>query len=174
MKTISATVMSLGLLAAGLATPAPAAAPNWVKVIPVDLAHEAANAAFAACRKLGAHPTVGVMDPFGQMKVLLVDDNATLMGQKAVVKTLYLALMLPSSTATVYGRPEPYGPPEIGPSSSVFDHIAPGMTLDAPGAIPITVNKVVVGAIGVAGSPTGAMDDQCAKAGIAKIQDRLK
>ena len=171
MKAVLLSTLAASLLAAA---PARAADPAWVKVIPMDLAHEAANAAMAECRRQGAHPSVGVMDPFGQLKVLLIDDNASLLSQKALPKAMYLALMLPSSTATVYSRPEPYGPPEIGPSSGVFDHIAPGMTLDAPGAIPITVNKVVVGAIGVSGSPTGAMDDACAQAGIAKIADRLK
>jgi uncharacterized protein GlcG (DUF336 family) len=32
----------------------------------------------------------------------------------------------------------------------------------------------VVGAIGAAGAPGGNLDDDCAKAGLAKIQDRLK
>jgi uncharacterized protein GlcG (DUF336 family) len=32
----------------------------------------------------------------------------------------------------------------------------------------------VVGAIAVSGSPTGQADEVCAKAGIAKIADRIK
>ena len=63
---------------------------------------------------------------------------------------------------------------EIGPSAGVFERIAPGKPLNQPGAIPITVDRVVVGAIGVSGATTYEMNDACAKAGIAKIQDRLK
>ncbi len=176
-QSIHAALASLAALGAalgpsiGLAQPA---ATVWVRSIPLKLAQEAANAALNACEKQGAHPSVGVMDVFGDMKVMLIGDNASMLSQKALPKTMYLALMLPSSTATVYARPEPFGPPEIGPSSGVFDRIAPGKTLDAPGSIPIKVGAVVVGAIGVSGSPTGAMDDACAQAGIAKIADRLK
>jgi uncharacterized protein GlcG (DUF336 family) len=32
----------------------------------------------------------------------------------------------------------------------------------------------VLGAIGAAGAPGGDLDDACAKAGLAKISDRLK
>ena len=174
----------------GYAAPAPAPAPapaaaapvalpkmpadGFVPAIPLDLAHEAANAALEACRAQGAHPSVGIMDPFGQLKLLLVDDNATLIGQKAVMKTMYLALMLPSSTMSTYTRNEVADAREIGPSAGVFERIAPGKPLNQPGAIPITVGRVVVGAIGVSGALTYEMNDACAKAGIAKIQDRLK
>ncbi len=169
------SIAALATLAALSVAPLAASAQTaWVRSIPLKLAQEAANAALAECQKQGAHPSVGVMDVFGEMKVMLVDDNATLLSQKALPKIMYLALMLPSSTATVYGRPEPFGPPEIGPSSGVFDRIAPGKTLDAPGAIPIKIGAVVIGAIGVNGGASGVMDDACAQAGIAKIADRLK
>lgn len=180
MKTALKGVLAAACLfpAIGYAAPAPTPAPAsgpvaFVKSIPLDLAQEAANAAMADCRRQGAHPTVGIMDTFGELKLLLVDDNASLIGQKAVIKTMYLALMLPASTMATYTRNEVADAREIGPSAGVFERIAPGKPLNQPGAIPITVNKVVVGSIGVSGALTYEMNDACAKAGIAKIQDRL-
>jgi uncharacterized protein GlcG (DUF336 family) len=165
----------VGALALALLPIGAVAAPvQFERSIPLDLAHEAANAALAACRAKGAHPTVGIMDAFGQVKLLMVDDTATLLSQKAVVKTMFLALMLPASTLAVSTRNEVADAREIGPSAGVFERIAPGKALVQPGAIPITIDKEVIGVIGVNGSPTGVMDDECAKAGIAKIQDRLK
>jgi len=189
MKTVLNGAAIACAVAAAIAVPvqaAPAAtAPpptGFVRSIPLDLAQEAANAALADCRRQGAHPTVGVMDFAGQLKLLLVDDNASLISQKAVVKTMYLALMLPASTMATYTRDEVADAREIGPSAGVFERIAPGKPLNQPGAIPLTVEemvngvvkKVVVGAIGVNGALTYEMNDACAKAGIAKIQDRLK
>jgi uncharacterized protein GlcG (DUF336 family) len=157
----------------GFAAPVPPSS-GFVRSIPLDLALEAANAALADCRRQGAHPTVGVMDFAGQVKLMLVDDNASLISQKAVLKTMYLALMLPTSTMSTYTRDEVADAREIGPSAGVFERIAPGKPLNQPGAIPIRVGNVVVGAIGVNGALTYEMNDACAKAGIAKIQDRLK
>ena len=42
------------------------------------------------------------------------------------------------------------------------------------GGIVIKASDEVVGAIGAAGAPGANLDDDCAKAGLAKIQDRLK
>ena len=43
-----------------------------------------------------------------------------------------------------------------------------------PGAIPIMAGSDLVGAIAASGSPSGQADEVCVKAGLAKIQDRVK
>jgi uncharacterized protein GlcG (DUF336 family) len=43
-----------------------------------------------------------------------------------------------------------------------------------PGGVTIKVGDEVVGAIGVAGGPGGNYDENCARAGLDKIKDRLK
>jgi uncharacterized protein GlcG (DUF336 family) len=43
-----------------------------------------------------------------------------------------------------------------------------------PGGFPIMAGADLVGAIAVSGSPTGGADEVCAKAAMAKIQDRIK
>ena len=42
------------------------------------------------------------------------------------------------------------------------------------GGVPIKLGDEVIGAIGAAGAPGAKLDDGCARAGLAKISDRLK
>ena len=42
------------------------------------------------------------------------------------------------------------------------------------GGVPVKVGNEVIGAVGVGGAPGGHLDEQCAVAGIAKVQDSLK
>ncbi|WP_347614310.1 GlcG/HbpS family heme-binding protein, partial [Comamonas thiooxydans] len=42
------------------------------------------------------------------------------------------------------------------------------------GGVPVKVGNEVIGAVGVAGAPGGHLDDQCAQAALAKVQDLLK
>jgi uncharacterized protein GlcG (DUF336 family) len=42
------------------------------------------------------------------------------------------------------------------------------------GGVVIKLHDEVIGAIGAAGAPGGDLDENCAKAGLAKIRDRLK
>ncbi len=47
--------------------------------------------------------------------------------------------------------------------------LQPGMVA-APGGIPLPVNGKVVGAIGVSGAPSGAMDSRAAQAGADSLK----
>jgi uncharacterized protein GlcG (DUF336 family) len=54
----------------------------------------------------------------------------------------------------------------------MFDKL-PNLLL-AGGGVAIRVDKEVIGAIGISGAPGSNLDDGCARAGLAQIQDRLK
>ena len=186
-----AAVAALALSMASVSTaPATAqgAAPavTWLRSIPLDLATEAAKAALAACR--GKHASVGVVDHDGHMIVLYVDDYATMIGQKALPQKLHAAIIRQSPTQVMVDNSKedkvaPAGP-EVDWEAKIIDRFNEG-ALISPGAIPlftgVAPNRMLVGAIGVAGaSPPGAGigivddDEVCARAGVAKIQDRLK
>ena len=47
-------------------------------------------------------------------------------------------------------------------------------TIDMGGGLPIIVDKETIGAIAVSGAPGWDMDEACAKAGLAKVADKLK
>jgi uncharacterized protein GlcG (DUF336 family) len=42
------------------------------------------------------------------------------------------------------------------------------------GGVPVKVGDEVIGAVGVGGAPGGHLDEKCAMAGIAAVQDMLK
>jgi len=42
------------------------------------------------------------------------------------------------------------------------------------GGVPVKAGNEVIGAIGVGGAPGGHLDEQCAVAALAKVQDQLK
>ena len=58
------------------------------------------------------------------------------------------------------------------PAAANLVHI-PGYLL-LGGGVPVKVGNEVIGAVGVAGAPGGHLDEQCATAAIAKVQDLLK
>jgi uncharacterized protein GlcG (DUF336 family) len=50
----------------------------------------------------------------------------------------------------------------------------PAMGTPRQGGVPLMAGGDVIGAVAVSGAPSGAQDEPCAKAGIAKIQDRIR
>ncbi len=58
------------------------------------------------------------------------------------------------------------------PAAANLVHI-PGYLL-LGGGVPVKVGNEVIGAVGVGGAPGGHLDEQCAVAAIAKVQDQLK
>ena len=178
---IVVAAFALTMLGAG-STPAMAQDVKWLRSIPLDLATEAAKAAFAACK--GKHASVGVVDHDGHMTVLIVDDGATMIGQKALPQKLHAAIIRQSPTQVIVGNSKGTIAPEVDWEAKIIDRFNDGALIQ-PGAIPIFTGegptRMLVGAIGVAGaSPPGVgpgpldEDEVCARAGVAKIQDRLK
>ena len=59
------------------------------------------------------------------------------------------------------------------PATTVPQTPLPNVTY-AVGGVTILAGGAPIGAIGVSGAPGGQLDDDCARAAIAKIQDRMK
>ncbi len=147
--------------------PAPAPAIHWVKSIPIDLALQTAQVALDECRKNNRHPSVGVMDIDGVMKVLMIDDNANEVGQHALVHKMYTAVLLQTTTEVLVERSPPGVRSEIDPESDVLDKIAPG-GLISPGGYALKVGDEFVGVLGVGGTGLGmapGSEGECAKVG---------
>ena len=177
---IAIALSAAALLASGSASAAPAApAPvKWQRSIPYNLALEAAQAALKCSLDNGFPASVGVMDFAGQMKILLVPDNATLIGQKVLIKKMNATLLRQQDTAAMVALTTVPGVrAEIDTSSNVLERIAPGMAVVSPGAVPIFIGsgptREFVGVLGVGGA-NGPIDTKCPVDGLAKIQDRLK
>jgi uncharacterized protein GlcG (DUF336 family) len=132
-----------------------------------DLALKAATAAQDAARLRGYHVAVAVVDRGGQILVLLRDDGGgahLLDGARRKAFTAVSAhnrtSVLSKAVDTRSGEPDPH---------LVFLE----NVLMVGGGVPIKAGDEIVGAIGVSGSPGSVHDEECADAGILKIESSL-
>jgi uncharacterized protein GlcG (DUF336 family) len=162
--------IAAGLAATILAGTAQADLPTQ-KVLTLDLALEAAQAAIADCRAKGFDTVVAVvLDRYGEEQVLLRSETAKVTrAQRVAIRKAYTALDTGAPSSTTMNA--------MAADPAVFARTAfinPNYT-PQQGGLPIMVGKDVIGALAVAGTPgPSAADEGCATAGLAKIQDRLK
>ncbi len=174
---LTTVICAAGLLAAAVTPsmaadkkPAKAKPPiQWVKSIPLDLAIQAVQVAMDDCRKNGKHGSYGVMDMDGQMKVLIIDDNANEVGQHALAHKMYTSLLMQQTTWPMIERAQNvyHMRAEIDPEADVLDKIAPG-GLISPGGYALKVNGQFVGVLGAGGTAQGygpGSEAKCAEAG---------
>jgi uncharacterized protein GlcG (DUF336 family) len=135
------------------------------KLLPADLAIEAAQAAIASCKSQGWNVSVTVADRTGLPKLVLIGDGAGGVGREVTRRKAYTSALLGISTDDFAKRIA-----SGGFNPSVYD---PQMASGA-GGVPIKIGNETVGAIAAAGAPGGDKDEACAKAGLARIADKLK
>jgi uncharacterized protein GlcG (DUF336 family) len=152
---------------------APAAAQGVLTThrLSAALAAEAVTEAVAACTKQGYHVTATIVDPDGATQAMLRGDGAGIVAVKSSYDKAYTVIMLGTtnnldSSGAIAQR---IGPTPPAGGIAKFDHIAL-----QPGAFRIKVGNEAIAAIGVGGAPGGEHDEDCAKAGLAKIADQLK
>jgi uncharacterized protein GlcG (DUF336 family) len=134
------------------------------KVLTVDLAVEAAQAAIAACKQQGYAVSVTVADRLGNPKVHIVRDGPRGVGPEVTLRKAYTAALLRVSTGDYEKR---IAQGAFNPGQ--FDaKLSPGA-----GGVPIKVGDDTIGAIAAAGAPGADKDEACAMAGLNKIKDRL-
>lgn len=138
------------------------------RVLTVEVAEIIAAEAMAVCRSRGYRATVLVVDAVNVPKVLLRDDSAT-------ASTAEVARMK-ASAAMIYNRPS--GPVTPLPAGTLAPpSVVPG-TINAYGGLPIQVDGITIGAVGISATPGGAgasgVDVACATAGLARVADRLR
>ncbi|HKF64640.1 MAG TPA: heme-binding protein [Dongiaceae bacterium] len=134
--------------------------------IPAALALEAVAAAVESCGKQGYAETAIVVDADGVTQALLRGDWTGVHSIDSATYKAYTSATMKVDTSVLIEREK-------------TDPMGPGMAklprlLEAGGSVVIKVGDEVVGAIGAAGAPGSGLDENCAKAGLAKIQDRLK
>jgi uncharacterized protein GlcG (DUF336 family) len=133
--------------------------------ISAALANEAVGAAVASCAAQGYAETAVLLDTDGVVQASLRGDNAGIHAFDSAHDKAYTAVTFKRDT-----MPQMSAQPR---ESDVLMMRLPHL-LRAGGGVVIKVGSVVVGAIGASGAPGFQYDDACAKAGIAKIIDRLK
>ena len=137
------------------------------KVLPLGLATEAAQGALAACEAKGFHISVAVTDQSGLVRVILRDDKAGPHTLDSSVKKAYTATSLGLSTGVltkvVAEHPDAAGLKDMNEKILIMQ-----------GGLPIKAGAEVIGGIGVGGTPGGATDESCARAGLDRIMTQLQ
>jgi uncharacterized protein GlcG (DUF336 family) len=135
------------------------------KSLSPDVALEAARAALDRCRGNGYQVAVAVSDRFGQVLVLLRDRFAGPPALGTATDKAYTAVSFRSDSGA-FARAVRNG--ELSAGLTSLPHVVAlggGMVIESGGSL--------LGAIGVAGAPGGDKDEECAKAGLGAIRDKL-
>ena len=132
--------------------------------IPAALAAEAVSEAVASCARQGYRETAVLLDADGATIASLRGDGAGIHTLDSAHDKAYTAASLKSDTLPLAERAKG----ELG-TLQKLPHV-----MFFGGGVVIRVGEEVVGAIGASGAPGANLDDNCARAGLDKIRDRLK
>jgi uncharacterized protein GlcG (DUF336 family) len=143
------------------------------KHISSALAHEAVGAAVAACAKSGYAVTAIIVSSDGVRQAMLRGDGAAVHTLDSAYAKAYTAASLApvrkeDSTKAISERiAKTPGVSTAGLAS------LPNINF-TPGGVTIMAGGEAIGGIGVGGAPGGNFDDDCARAALAQIRDRMK
>ncbi|HZF90595.1 heme-binding protein [Streptomyces sp.] len=124
----------------------------------IDAAVEGARAALDAAEKDGRRVTVAVVDRNGNTLVTLRGDGAGPQSYESAEKKAYTAVAWNAPTSELAER--------LAQTPNLKD--IPG-TLFLAGGAPVTAKGAPVAGIGVAGAPSGDLDEKYARAGVAAL-----
>jgi uncharacterized protein GlcG (DUF336 family) len=160
---LSAMSLTLGL-AASLATPVRADLLAH-KDLSLDTALAIATTAAATCKGQGYRVSVHVLGRNGEVLVALRGDNASPHTMENSMRKAYTSrtFRIPSGEMVKRLKENPQ-----------LAAVYLTNVIATQGALPITVDDDVIGAVGVSGAPGGEKDEACAKSGIDKVADQLK
>ena len=135
------------------------------KSLSPEIALEAAQAVLKKCRENGFQVAVVVIDRFGQPQVLLRDRYAGLPAADIATAKAYTALSFRRSTAELA---------KMLRDGQIDANLArmPRLAMLAGGLV-IESGGTLLGGIGVSGAPGGDKDEECARAGLDAVRDRI-
>lgn len=130
-----------------------------------ETALELAKAALEDCREKGFQVAVAVVDRSGTLQVLLRDRYAGPHTISTARRKAWTAISFRTDTLQMAELTE------AGKEASGVRFVDEAMMVG--GGVMVRAAGSIVGGVGVSGAPGGPKDDECAKAGIAAIQDDL-
>jgi uncharacterized protein GlcG (DUF336 family) len=133
------------------------------KSLSPETALKAAQSAMEHCREQGLQVGVAVVDRAGVMQVYLRDRFAGPHVEETARRKAWTAVSFKIDTLTLATQT---GPDSM--SAGIRDISQP---IALGGGVPIEAAGTLVGGIGVSGAPGPDLDDLCARAGIAAIED---
>ncbi len=131
-------------------------------VLPLAMAVQAADAALEQCRRNGYQVSVAVVDEGGVLRAQLRADGAGVHTVDSSRRKAYTAASMKAPTARfadlIARLPQVQGLRDMNDSILMLG-----------GGLPIRIHGQVVGGIGVGGAPGAQLDEDCARAGLARI-----
>jgi len=138
--------------------------------LPMSLAMEAAAEAVRVCESSGYAVSAAVVDVSGVVNLQAKGDHSTIHTRDSSFRKAYTVVTL--------------GPIFRFDASSAFAELAAktpaGQAISSlpdilplAGGVAIKAGDEIVAALGVGGAPGGDKDEACARAGVARIQDRV-
>lgn len=121
-----------------------------------------AHAALAACRAKGFQVTATVVDREGIPQVVLRDTIAAPLSLSISRDKAYTAAMFRARGTELQRQPR------HEPLAQAGEHLVFGA-----GSVPIEAGGLFYGAVGVSGTPSGAVDEACAEAGVEAVRTAL-
>ena len=136
------------------------------------LANELVGESVAACAQKGYTVTAVVVDLDGVRQAVLRGNGAPIHTLDNAFYKAYSAasITLARKEDTTRAVAERMGK---NPPSTVPQTPLPNVTY-AVGGMAIKAGGATIGGLGVSGAPGGQFDEECARAALAKIQDRMK
>ncbi|GGW95696.1 hypothetical protein GCM10010297_16880 [Streptomyces malachitofuscus] len=157
--TLSANAAASATPAAPAASARPADTTTTTHLT-TDAATEAARAALAAAQQENQRITVAVVDRNGNTIVTLRGDGAGPQSYESAERKAYTAVSWNAPTSELAGR--------LKKAPNLKD--IPG-TLFLGGGVPVTAGNTPIAGIGVAGAPSGDLDEKFARAGVEALGD---
>lgn len=136
------------------------------RVLTPELAQQMAEAAMISCRDSGYQVGVTVVDRSGIPQVFLRDRFAGMHVYETSRRKAWTAVSFRTSTSELAASTE------AGQTSSGIRHLAEALPLGG-GLVVYEGNGSIVAGIGVSGAPGPDLDEVCAEAGIAAIEDQI-
>ena len=164
MKRIILAVVAALALVAALPAHADEAVVTYKSLAP-DVAFDLARTALNKCRKDGYQVAVVVVDRFGQTLVLLRDRFAGNITETVATRKALTSLNFARNSSEVARM---FKTGELGPEYNRLPNILP-----LSGGLIIQAGGSNLGAVGISGGPPGDADENCAKAGLESVQDKL-
>lgn len=135
------------------------------RVLKPEVALQMAQAAMQSCREAGYQVGVTVVDRFGLTQVFLRDRFAGAHVLETATRKAWTAVSFRTDTLTLDEATRP------GTLAAAIRSISQALPLG--GGVPVEAAGSLVAGIGVSGAPGPDIDDDCARAGIAAIEDLI-
>ncbi|MBL4767159.1 MAG: heme-binding protein [Rhodobacteraceae bacterium] len=136
------------------------------QVLKPEVAQQMAQAALIACREDGYQVGVTVVDRFGIPQVFIRDRFAGIHVYETSRRKAWTAVSFRTNTTDLAHETQ------AGKTSSGIRHLNEALPLGG-GLVVYEGGGSVVAGIGVSGAPGQDLDDICAEAGIAAIEDQI-